>query len=172
MDKKQIKRGAVVVASAATVLGLVLASPSFAASKGHSTKASSSSSSSTTPAPAPVFGKGDGKGDHGKGGFGPGAEVSQTVTVNVPDDGKTYEVVVTDTTVRPAPKDAPAGAPARPAHTEVVAVTGTGSQTVTVAGLHPGTYKVDLVAIDSTQTLTVAKPAVTPAPGVTPPPTN
>jgi hypothetical protein len=180
MDKKQIKRGAVVVASAATVLGLVLASPSFAASKGHVAKASSSSSSTPSASTAPTFGKGDGDGDHGKGGrghghdgFGPGAEVSQSVTVNVPDDGKTYEVVVTDTTVRRAPADAPAGAPVRLARTVVVAVTGTGSQTVTVPDLHPGTYKVDLVAVSSTQTLTVAKPvSSTPNPSVTPLPTN
>lgn len=187
MDKKQIKRGAIVAASAATVLGLVLAAPSFASTKHHVGKASSSSSNSSTPAPltpAPNFGQGDGDGPHGKGGrghghdgFGPGAEVSQTVTVNVPDDGKTYEVVVTDTTVRPAPANAPANAPAdapaRPAHTVVVAVTGTGSQTVTVPGLRPGTYKVALVAVSSTQTLTVAKPvASTPNPSVTPLPTN
>jgi hypothetical protein len=176
MDKKQIKRGAVVTASAATVLGLVLAAPSFASTKHHVGKASSSSST-TTPVATPTFGMGDGDHKHGKGGKGRGgfdriAPAAQTVTVNVPDDGKTYEVVVTDTTVRPLPKDAPLGAPARPAHTEVVAVTGTGSQTVTVPGLHPGTYKVELVAIDSTQTLTVDAPAVAPTPGVTPPPTN
>jgi|GEM_PF-3069839 len=168
MDKKQIKRGAVVAASAATVLGLVLASPSFAASNHHSGKGSNSST--TTPVVTPGFGKGDGdhgKGRHGKDGVGHAAPVAQTVTVNVPDDGKTYEVVVTDTTVRPAPADAPAGAPARPAHVEVVAVSGTGSQTVSVPGLRPGTYKVELVAVSSTQTITVAKPVVTPAPAPT-----
>ena len=179
MDKKQIKRGALVAASAATLFGLVLASPSFAASNHHSGKGSTSST--TAPVATPGFGKGHGdhgKGHHGKDGVGPVAPVAQTVTVTVPDDGKTYEVVVTDTTVRPLPKNAPVGAPARPAHTEVVAVSGTGVQTISIPGLRPGTYKVELVAIDSTQSLTVAAPVataapvVTPTPGVTPPPTH
>jgi hypothetical protein len=38
---------------------------------------------------------------------------------------------------------------------------------VTVPGLRPGTYKVELVAVSSTQTITVAKPVVTPAPAPT-----
>ena len=41
----------------------------------------------------------------------------------------------------------------------VVPVTGTGTQTVTIPGLRPGDYTVTLVAVTSTQTLTVAAPA-------------
>ena len=176
MDKNQIKRGAVVAASAATILGLVFATPSFAANS-KTSKASTSSSSSSTTTP-PTFGGdndgdhgkgGHGKGGHGKGQFGADAGVTKTVTVDVPADGKTYKLVVTDTTVRPAPADVPAGAPKPPKHVEVVAVTGTGTQTVTIKNLRPGTYSVELVAVSSTQSLTVDQPTgSTPAPSVTP----
>ena len=81
--------------------------------------------------------------------------------MTVPADGKTYEVVVTDTTVRQAPADAPAGATPPPAHSVVVPVTGTGSVTVKVPGLRPGSYSVKLVAVTSTSTLTVAAPTGT-----------
>jgi len=176
MDKNQIKRGAVVAASAATILGLVFATPSFAASS-KTSKASSSSSSSSTATPPSFGGPGDdhGKGHgqgkgHGKGGkFGPGAGIAKTVTVDVPADGKTYKLVVTDTTVRPAPADAPVGAPKPPKHVTVVAVTGTGTQTITINDLRPGTYSVELVAVSSAQTLTVDKPTTpTPAPSTAP----
>jgi hypothetical protein len=162
MDKNQIKRGAVVAASAATILGLVFATPSFAATSKTSKASSSSSSSSST---APSFGKG-GKGGHGDH-DGPGrdanrpAGITKTVTVNVPADGQTYKLVVTDTTVRPAPSNAPAGLPTPPKHTIVLDVTGTGSQTITINDLRPGTYSVALVAVSSTQSLTVEAPAST-----------
>lgn len=181
MDKNRIKRGAVVAASAATILGLVFATPSFAASSKSVKAASSSSSSSTTPA-APSFGGGDHDGDR-KGGKGHGkgkgldanrpAGITKTVTVDVPADGKTYKLVVTDTTVRPAPV-APSGStttlPTPPKHTRVIDVTGTGSQTITIDDLRPGTYSVELVAVSSSQSLTVEAPATsaTPAPTVTP----
>ncbi|MEY4648192.1 MAG: hypothetical protein RL009_608 [Actinomycetota bacterium] len=176
MDKNKIKRGAVVAASAATILGLVFATPSFAAtSKSVKAASSSSSSSSTTPA-APSFAGGDHKGKgHGKGhgkvnDANRPAPVSKTVTVDVPADGKTYKLVVTDTTVRPAPVGAPAGLPTPPKHTRVIDVTGTGSQTITIDNLRPGTYSVELVAVSSSQSLTVEAPVVstTPAPTVTP----
>ena len=181
MDKNRIKRGAVVAASAATILGLVFATPSFAATSKSVKAASSSSSSSTTTPAAPSFGGGD----HGhKGGKGHGkgkgidanrpAGITKTVTVDVPADGKTYKLVVTDTTVRPAPV-APSGSttttlPTPPKHTRVIDVTGTGSQTITINDLRPGTYSVELVAVSSSQSLTVEAPATsaTPAPTVTP----
>ena len=177
MDKNRIKRGAVVAASASTILGLVFATPSFAVTSKSVKAASSSSSSSTTAPAAPSFGGGDhghkgGKG-HGKGkGFDANrpAGITKTVTVDVPADGKTYKLVVTDTTVRPAPADLPAGAPTPPKHTRVIEVTGTGSQTITIDDLRPGTYSVELVAVSSSQSLTVEAPATsaTPAPTVTP----
>jgi hypothetical protein len=180
MDKNKIKRGAVVAASAATILGLVFATPSFAATSKSVKAASSSSSSSTTTSAAPSFGGGDQGGHRGGHGHGKGqgkgndanrpAPISKTVTVDVPSDGKTYKLVVTDTTVRPAPAGAPAGAPTPPKHTRVIDVTGTGSQTITIDDLRPGTYSVELVAVSSTQSLTVEAPATTatPAPTVTP----
>lgn len=178
MDKNQIKRGAVVAASAATILGLVFATPSFAASS-KTSKASSSSSSSTT---APTFGdsdrgKGGHRGDHKGGPKGDdlrGGGITKTVTVNVPYDGRTYKLVVTDTTVRPAPTTGTSTTttlPAPPKHTIVLDVTGTGSQTITINNLRPGTYSVELVAVSSSQTLTVDAPATTTpstAPIVTP----
>ena len=165
MDKKQFKRGAAVAASAAALVGLVFATPTIAEAKSKSH--SSSSSSSTTKSVETKKLKGDG--DHhkdGKKGDRP-APISQVVTVNVPDDGKTYKLVVTE--VKPVDLNTTDTKPARPAHTFVVAVTGTGSVDVTVPGLHPGSYTVDLVAVSSTQTITVVAPAVTPAP-VTPTP--
>ncbi len=179
MDKNKIKRGAVVAASAATILGLVFATPSFAATSKSVKAASSSSSSSTTTPAAPSFGGGDHKGGkgHGKGkGFDANrpAGITKTVTVDVPADGKTYKLVVTDTTVRPAPV-APSGSttttlPTPPKHTRVIDVTGTGSQTITINDLRPGTYSVELVAVSLSQSLTVEAPATsaTPAPTVTP----
>lgn len=178
MDKNQIKRGAVVAASAATILGLVFATPSFAASSKSSKASTSSSSSSTT---APTFGDSDrgkgGKGDHKGGPKGDdlrGGGITKTVTVNVPYDGRTYKLVVTDTTVRPAPTTGTTTTttlPAPPKHTIVLDVTGTGSQTITINNLRPGTYSVELVAVSSTQSLTVEAPASTTpstAPSVTP----
>ena len=164
MDKKQFKRGAAVAASAAALVGLVFATPTIAEAKSKSH--SSSSSSSTTKSVETKKPKGDHDHKDGKKGDRP-APISQVVTVNVPDDGKTYKLVVTE--VKPVDLNTTDTKPARPAHTFVVAVTGTGSVDVTVPGLRPGSYTVDLVAVSSTQTITVVAPAVTPAP-VTPTP--
>mgnify|MGYP000393793980 CR=1 FL=1 len=163
MDKNQIKRGAVVAASAATILGLVFATPSFAATSKTSKASSSSSSSAST---APSFGKGGkhGKGDHGAKDAARPAGITKTVTVDVPADGQTYKLVVTDTTVRPAPTTGTTTTttlPTPPKHTIVLDVTGTGSQTITINDLRPGTYSVALVAVSSTQSLTVEAPAST-----------
>ena len=97
------------------------------------------------------------------------------MTVEVPADGKTYKLVVTDTTVRPAPTTGTTSTttvlPTPPKHTRVIDVTGTGTQTITIDDLRPGTYSIELVAVSSTQSLTVEAPAsttATPAPTVTP----
>jgi hypothetical protein len=156
MDKKKIAKTAGIVLAASALTGLAFTAPSLAATAKHNTVASST-----------FQGKGGKGGDHGfgKGGNKGGqfqAPVSQDVTVTVPDDGGTYQLVVTEvapaaaantTTNNAAPKGLPRN------HTTVVAVTGTGSVTVTVPGLHPGSYKVDLVKVASTQDLTVAAPA-------------
>mgnify|MGYP000013336651 FL=1 len=182
MDKNQIKRGAVVAASAATLFGLVFATPSFAATSSTST---STSSTSTVKAEAAHKGqgkeiKGKGHGNKGKGQEAKGskgdkvAPVAQNVDVYVPADGKTYKVVVTEVLPSVAPSTV-AGAvvkPAKPAHTIVVAVTGVGPQTVSVPGLRPGNYTVELVAVSSSQSLTVAAPVVTPDPAASVAPTN
>ncbi len=95
------------------------------------------------------FGPGLGKDKGGK--FG--APVSKTVTVDVPADGKTYELVVTE--VPPVNTLAlPIGVSLPAPHSFTVAVTGTGSQDVTVKVPHAGDYTVDLVAVSSTQKVT------------------
>lgn len=179
MDKNQIKRGAVVAASAATLFGLVFATPSFAATSSTST---STSSTSTVKAEAAHKGKGKAvKGAKGQENKGPKAEkgakvapVDQTVNVYVPADGKTYKVVVTEVLPSVAPSTVAGSVvkPAKPAHTVVVAVTGVGPQTVTIPGLRPGNYTVDLVAVSNSQSLTVAAPVVTPDPAASVAPTN
>jgi hypothetical protein len=100
---------------------------------------------------------GDGpRGGHGKGmgmGQGWGANyTAQTVTVNVPNDGKSYLLVVTE-----AAPTAPAGSttgstgstttPTPKAHSEAIALTGTGSQTVTLPPMHTGKFTLKLVAV-------------------------
>lgn len=149
MDKKKIAKTSLIAVSAIALTGLAFATPSLAATPKHSTVASASF-------------QGKGHGDHGFGkGHDKGAKpalISQDVTVTVPDDGATYELLVTETAPPAAaasnaqPKDLPKN------HSFVVAVTGTGSVTVSVPGLHPGSYKVDLVKVSSTQDLTVAAP--------------
>ncbi len=182
MDKNQIKRGAVVAASAATLIGLVFATPSFAA-----TSSSSSNTSSTSSVNAEAAHKGKGKEikGHGHGNKGKGhgnkgskgdkvAPVAQAVNVYVPADGKTYKVVVTEVLPSVAPSTVAGSVvkPAKPAHTTVIAVTGVGPQTVTIPGLRPGNYTVDLVAVSNSQSLTVAAPVVTPDPAASVAPTN
>jgi hypothetical protein len=106
----------------------------------------------------PVFKDGKGhKGKHGKGrdrdGF-KGAPITQTVTVDVPATGS-YQLLVTEVKPADAPA-APAGKPERPDHSFTVTVTGTGSQTITLNLPHPGDYKVSLISVVSTQSITVA----------------
>ena len=153
MDKKKIAKTSLIAVSAIALTGLAFATPSLAATPKHSTVASASF-------------QGKGHGDHGfgkgdKGAQGFGAEVTKDVTVTVPDDGATYQLLVTEvapvaTTTGATTNAQPKGLPKN--HTFVVAVTGTGSVTVSVPGLHPGSYKVDLVKVSSTQDLTVAAP--------------
>jgi hypothetical protein len=165
MDKKKIAKTAGIVIAASAITGLAFTAPSIAATAKHSTVASQSFQGKGGKGGDHGFGKGDNRG--GKPGFG--AEVSKDVTVTVPDDGATYELVVTE--VAPAAAANAANANAAPKglpknHSFVVPVTGTGSVTVSVPGLHPGAYKVDLVKVASSQDLTVAAPTptVTPTP--------
>ena len=130
-------------------------------------------SSSGTPAPTATplpwqsgpnggFGRpGDNDGDGPRGGHGfghgPGgkfgAPVTKSVTVDVPADGKTYELVVTE--VPPVNNLAlPIGVKLPAPHSFTVAVSGTGSQSVTVSVPHAGDYTVDLVAVSSNQKVT------------------
>ena len=152
MDKKKIAKTSLIAVSAIALTGLAFATPSLAATPKHSTVASASF-------------QGKGHGDHGFGkgdkpGKDFGAEVTKDVTVNVPDDGATYQLLVTEVapvaTTTSTTTNAQAKGPKN--HSFVVAVTGTGSVTVSIPGLHPGSYKVDLVKVSSTQDLTVAAP--------------
>jgi hypothetical protein len=110
-----------------------------------------------------VGGPGDNDGDGPRGdhrhsrGHGPdgkfGAPVTKSVTVDVPADGKTYELVVTE--VRPVNNlTLPIGVNLHAPESFTVAVTGTGSQSVSVTVPHAGDYTVDLVAVSSTQKAT------------------
>jgi hypothetical protein len=74
------------------------------------------------------------------------------VTVDVPATG-TYKLLVTEVAPANAPTP-PAGAPTRPDRSFTVAVTGTGSQTVTLNLPHPGNYTVALINVVSTQDVT------------------
>ena len=165
MDKKKIAKTSLIAVSAAALAGLAFTAPSLAATAQHSTSVS---------AGAQAKGHGndqgfghdgnkDGGPGQGQGQFGPGKEVSQDITVDVPDDGGTYKLVVTETAPAAAANNstnnaAPKGFGER---TRVVAVTGTGSVKVSVPGLHPGTYKAELVKVSSSQDVTVAAPATT-----------
>lgn len=141
-------------------------------------KASPTGSPYATPK-APKLGD---KHGHGKGHDGKGKEhkkgpkfVTQTVTVDVPETG-TYQLVVTEVkpvkespaptaTAMPVPSyspappasPAPTSLPVRGGHSFTVAVTGTGSQTITLNLPHPGEYQVALVNVVSTQNVTAAK---------------
>ena len=149
MDKKNIAKTSLIAVSAVAIAGLAFTAPSLAATPKHKTVASA------------TF-QGKGHGDHG---FGKGqkgdkgskpALVSQDVTVTVPDDGATYEIVVSEVASAVANNAQTNGLPKN--HTIVVPVTGTGSVTVSVPGLRPGSFKVDLVQVSSSQDLTVAAP--------------
>ena len=153
MDKKLGTKIAAAGAGLIAVAGIAIASPSLAAS----TTPSSSSTPSATGAPS--FGNGSGAGDHdgdgprgGRGHGGPGGfnvnATPQTVTVNVPNDGKTYMLVVTEAAPTTPKTDANGNTlPARPARSEAVAITGTGTQTVTLPPVHAGSFTLKLVAV-------------------------
>ena len=163
-----LKNKAVLVAtSVIAASALLLTSPALAhknpgkpGPKGTNNSVVATPTPSTSPTP-PVSGRPgdrDGRGHHGKG-HGPkghGAPITQTVTVDVPATG-TYQLLVTEVKPANAPTP-PAGAPVRPDHSFTVDVTGTGSQTITLNLPHPGEYKVSLISVASTQSITVAAP--------------
>jgi len=156
MDKKKIAKTSLIAVSAAAVAGLAFVTPSLAASSSHKAPTTVSSFSQGKSGSHTNSGQGA-AGDHGPQGFG--QEVSQNVTVTVPDDGATYELVVTQTgtpAVTNSTTSNSQGMPGPRDRSIVVAITGTGSVTVSVPGLHPGTYKADLVKVTSSQDVTVA----------------
>jgi hypothetical protein len=162
---------ALIATSTITAGAIIIAAPALAQTKPApkaTTKAVVAPTATATPTTSPTvtpptFGDGDndggrdgrgGRGDHGpKGNFAP---ITKTVTVNVPATG-TYQLLVTEVKPANAPV-APVGAPARPDESFTVAVTGTGSQTITLNLPHPGDYKVSLISVVSTQSITVAAP--------------
>jgi len=163
-------KATVIATSVIAVAAIAIASPALASKNNtHSTnKVTSKSVSTSTPTPTasttpPTFGNGggfgdndgDGRGKHGKHGRGPKGfftPITKTVTVDVPATG-TYKLLVTEVAPANAPTP-PAGAPVRPAESFTVAVTGTGSQTVTLNLPHPGNYTVALISVVSTQDVT------------------
>lgn len=163
MNTKKVAKTSIIAVSAVAIAGLAFAAPSIASTVKHTSTSISSTASAK--------GHGHGFGNDGNGGpqgqFGPGNEVSQNVTVDVPADGGTYKLVVTQTGTPAVTNNTNTNSNAfgrGPGdHTTVVAITGTGSVTVSVPGLHPGTYKAELVKVSSSQDITVAAPAATPA---------
>jgi hypothetical protein len=184
MNSKLTQRLAIAGIATAAVVGVAIASPAMASnSKNHVSTASVKTvkkASVSTPAPSAtpstpstgatplpwqsganggVGGPGDNDGDGPRGGHGFdhdgkfGAPVTKSVTVDVPADGKTYELVVTEVAPANLPQ-LPAGVTPPPAHSFTVAVSGTGSQSVSVTVPHAGDYTVDLVAVSSTQKVT------------------
>lgn len=150
MEKKLGTKIAVAGVGIAAIAGLAIASPALAANS--NSKASSTSSSSS----APNFSmKGGADGDHGRGmkGGKHGQMTSQSITVNVPADGGTYMLVITEAApTLPAGVTPPTDAngnplPAPKAHSQAIAITGTGTQTVTVPGIHPGKFTAQLVKV-------------------------
>lgn len=158
-------KAAIITTSVLTVSALLLASPALAHKNPSKDSAKATTKSAvvtpsatpTAPPAAPKFGdKHDGpRGPHGKGPKDAPAPITQTVTVDVPSTG-TYQLLVTEVKPADAPA-APAGAPTRPEHSFTVAVTGTGSQTITLNLPHPGDYKVALINVVSTQSITATK---------------
>lgn len=155
MDKKKFAKTSLIAVSAVALTGLAFATPSIAAP----------AKKAGVVASAQAKGHGHDRGHElGKNKGNKPAPVSQDITVTVPDDGGTYKLVVTE--VAPVPVSG-VPAPTTPAgkapreHTRVVSVTGTGSVTVSVPGLHPGDYTVELVKVSSSQGLTVAAPVTT-----------
>lgn len=157
MDKKKFAKTSLIAVSAVAITGLAFATPSIA------------SPSKQTSISAAAHGKGKGKGHEVSSAAKSGkpakpAEVAQDVTVTVPDDGGTYKLVVTQTATAATTSSTTTNIQANGIgknHTTVVAVTGTGSVTVSVPGLHPGTYTVELVKVSSSQDLTVTAPTTT-----------
>jgi hypothetical protein len=160
-------KATVIATSVIAVAAIAIASPALASKNNtHSTsKVTSKSVSTATPTPTatttpPTFGNGggfgdndgDGRGKHGRGPKGSFTPITKTVTVDVPATG-TYKLLVTEVAPANAPTP-PAGAPVRPAESFTVAVTGTGSQTVTLNLPHPGNYTVALISVVSTQDVT------------------
>jgi hypothetical protein len=153
MDKKNIAKTAGIALAASLVAGLAIATPSLAAP----------SQPGQTFSAEQVGKKGPGKGGkHQDKAKANDVHVSQDITVEVPDDGATYKLVISQTAT-PASTNSTTtnsfGKGLDKNKTIVVAVTGTGSVTVTVPGLHPGTYTADLVKVSSSQTVTVTAPA-------------
>jgi hypothetical protein len=164
-------RAALITASVITASALLLASPALAHKNTtkdsvkpttKSVVATPSTSPTVAPTP-PAKGDRDGHRDgrHGKGHQGKGpkvapAPITQTVTVDVPETG-TYQLLVTE--VKPAniSPTQPVSAPNRPEHSFTVAVTGTGSQTITLKLPHPGNYTVALINVVSSQSITATK---------------
>lgn len=163
---------ALIATSAVTVGAIVIAGPALAHTKPGPkviTKTAVTATATPTPTTPPTFGGPGGDGDndggrHGRGGYGgPGgdgdfAAITQTVTVDVPATG-TYQLLVTEVEPANTSPTQPVDAPDRPEGSFTVAVTGTGSQTVTLNLPHPGDYTVALVNVVSTQSITIAKPA-------------
>lgn len=158
-------KAALITASVITVSALILASPALAHKNTtkdsvklttKSVVATPSTSPTANPTP-PAKGDRGGhhKGRHGKGHKGAPAPITQSVTVDVPASG-TYQLLVTEVKPADAPTP-PAGAPTRPDHSFTVAVTGTGSQTITLNLPHPGNYTVALINVVSSQSITATK---------------
>ena len=154
---------ALIATSVIAATAIVVASPALASKSNPkstpTSKTVATASPTATPKP-PIFGVGDGDRDFGgKHGHGRGGKdrnltpITKTVTVDVPATG-TYQLLVTELPPANAPTP-PAGAPTRPDHSFTVAVTGTGSQTITLNLPHPGDYKVSLISVVSTQSVTV-----------------
>ena len=152
MDKKKFAKTSLIAVSAVALTGLAFATPSLAAPHKSGSVAS-------------VQAKGHGHNHGMESGKKKGtkvAPVSQDITVTVPDDGGVYKLVITEAApvaVSGTPAVTPPEGKGPRDHNRVVAVTGTGSVTVTVPGLHPGDYTVELVKVSSSQGLTVAAPA-------------
>lgn len=87
----------------------------------------------------------DGKGPKGQPGAGFGGV---SATVNVPADGKTYSIKITETAEKGVAVTNPEARPALP-------VTGTGAQTIKLPLGPSDTYKVELIAADGTVAATV-----------------
>ncbi|MFM2321544.1 MAG: hypothetical protein RL612_691 [Actinomycetota bacterium] len=148
MEKKLSTKFAVAGAGVLALAGIAIASPALAAS--------STDTGSGTSSTAPSFGQGEGKRGHH--GMGRGMNINatpQTVTVNVPTDG-TYQLVVTEAAPTlpvgaTPPTDANGKAlPAPKTHSTAIALTGTGTQTVTLPPLHTGKFTLQLVKVSGT----------------------